>query len=231
MKKNIKLFRLENIKDYSENASAAVYEFIKQSIQKNNVARIALSGGNSPKAVYEKLSRADIDWSKVELYMVDERYVPMDHPESNVRMIMDTLMPEVKGVRLFAIPDTKKPIKEAAADYNEMLQKHSRPLFDLVILGLGKDGHTASLFPGIPELDEMSKFFVHTESPAGIKDRLSLTFPAIFSSRKIIFLIRGQSKKKVIDQWLSDVTIRESKLPAKTVLEHEDVEIYYEYGE
>ncbi len=219
MTPNIYKFNIRN--DYVAKAATAIEDFVHN----GDKVRIALSGGSSPGIVYKKLALSqNIDWSKVELYQVDERYVPENSENSNAGMIREALPhAEFHGF------DSGKPIKRALESYEKMLRKLSPPLFDLVILGLGEDGHTASLFPHGPELEVLNHLTVHSISPDGIKDRLSLTFPAIMSTQKIIFLIRGAHKKSIVARLLeSDDS--EYDLPAKIALEHPDVSIYYDYS-
>jgi 6-phosphogluconolactonase len=212
MMPNIYKFNIGN--DFISKASHAIENFIVE--QGSKPLRIALSGGASPKAVYEKLAKSEaIDWNQIELFMVDER---ADH--SNERMMREVLISELPNLKAF------HPLTEASEN---QLHELSRPFFDLVLLGLGKDGHTASLFPYGPELEEVEKLVVHSKSPTPPTDRLSLTYPAIMSSRKIIFLIRGANKKEIIQKWLEEDS-SEEEIPAKAILDHQNVEIYYDYS-
>lgn len=217
------IYRFNIGSDFIRKASSAITDFIANHPGK---IRIALSGGSSPKAVYEKLSQNEyIDWNRIELYEVDERYVPEGSAESNARMIRESLSDKA---HLNAF-DTSREIADALNVYEQKLQKLNRPYFDLVLLGLGADGHTASLFPRGPELEEVERLVVHSKSPKGVTDRLSLSFPAIMSSKKIIFLIRGADKQEVFEDLL-DEDIHENDIPAKVILDHDDVDIYYDYS-
>lgn len=209
---NIYKFNIGN--DFVSKATQAIEGFIRE--QGSKSLRIALSGGNSPKAVYEKLAESDeIDWGKIELYLTDER---SDH--SNEKTIKEALISRLQNLKRFY------PLNHKIED---QLHKIPRPFFDLVILGLGADGHTASLFPHGPELEEVERFVTHSKSPAPLTDRLSLTYPALLSSRKIIFLIRGANKKEIFQKWLDEET-SEEEIPAKAILDHENVDIFYDYS-
>ncbi len=213
--------------DFVAKASKAIETFI---VEQNRPLRIALSGGSSPKAIYEKLATSDqINWSQIELYLVDERYVPADDNESNAKMIQATLVSRISDLKAFHHFDTTEEIADALDDYEAKLKKLSSPLFDLVLLGLGSDGHTASLFPHGPELEEIERLVVGSISPNGVSERMSLSFPAIMNSQKVIFLIRGKGKRKIVEKWLNDEGLEE-EIPAKIILDHQDLDIYFDYS-
>lgn len=223
---NIYKFNIGN--DFVAKASHAIEAFIAE--QGSKPLRIALSGGSSPKAVYEKLAKSEaIDWSQIELYQVDERYVPENSEDSNAKLIHESLTSKIPTLKAFHTFDTSKSIEEVLTAYEDRLRKLGKPLFDLVLLGLGEDGHTASLFPHGTELEEVEKLIVHSKSPTPPTDRLSLTYPAIMSSQKIIFLIRGANKKGMLEKWLEG-DFSEEEIPAKVILDHQDVDVYYDYS-
>ena len=161
---------------------------------------------------------------RIELFQVDERYVPRDHPDSNYKNFLH-LLGGVRGdTRVYAF-DPLLSIKEALDAYEKIIQK-SLP-FDLCILGLGSDGHTASLFPNLSALHENTRLVAHTTTDNfAVRDRLTMTFPAIMASKKILLLLRGKEKKQILDGLLhSNKTIDE--LPAKKLLEHPDLTIHF----
>jgi 6-phosphogluconolactonase len=206
---NLYKFNIGN--DFVSKAASAIRDFIEG--QEKETVRIALSGGSSPKAIYEKLAANEkIDWSRVEIFIVDER---ADH--SNETMIKETLVSKLPNLKKF------HPLTDGT---EAELKKLSRPFFDLVLLGLGRDGHTASIFPHSEAITELEKLVLHTESPAGVKERITLSFPALLSTEKIIFLIRGTDKKEIVKKWLSEEG-DEQEIPARVALEHDDVDIYY----
>jgi 6-phosphogluconolactonase len=184
---------------------------------------LSLSGGTTPKLVYELLGAkemgGDLDWQKVHLFWGDERFVPPDHPMSNFRMARETLIDHVPipAARIHAIPTPCASPQEAAASYAKTLHAYygamtldpERPLFDLNLLGLGEDGHTASLFPGTKALEERSAW-VTSIIGAKPEPRISLTYPALESSKEILFIVSGAKKREI----LARVLANDQALPA-----------------
>ena len=170
--------------------------------------RILLSGGSTPRATYELLARQDLDWDCTELFFGDERFVPPGHPESNYRMVRESLLAtgKVNPRKLFAIPTDGTP-ESAATRYDEALRQQygagtlepGVPLFHLTLLGLGDDGHTASLLPGQPVLEERRRWAAAV--PEGReRPRITLTYPALNSSEVILFLVSGAGKRDALAQ-------------------------------
>jgi 6-phosphogluconolactonase len=170
--------------------------------------RLALSGGSTPRETYTLLAaRNDLPWSCVELFFGDERFVPPDHKNSNYRMARESLLARGAAPRgLFAVPIDGTP-EEAAYAYEEILRQQygastlelGVPLFDLVLLGLGEDGHTASLLPDQPVLNERRRWVAAVPEGRG-EPRITLTYPALESSRLILFLVTGAAKRDALAQ-------------------------------
>ena len=173
--------------------------------------RVSLSGGSTPKPVYELLAsdefRTRFPWERVLWYWGDERFVPHDHPDSNYRMIFEAMLSKapVPPDRVFPVPVDGAP-EEAALRYERILQRAygaavldpGKPLFDIVLLGLGSDGHTASLLPGEPVLKERKRWVAAV--PHGRDEvRITMTYPALESSRQAAFLVSGEEKASVIN--------------------------------
>mgnify|MGYP001818748719 CR=1 FL=1 len=161
---------------------------------------IGLAGGGTPAATYAELAGRDIDWSAVTMWLGDERWVPHDHPDSNTRMAHQTLVDRVI-VRL-AAPDTAFGEPEAAATaYSHVLQDiffEGRP--DLVLLGIGDDGHTASLFPETEALDADSVAYLANWVDSKEVWRLTASMPMLWSAREVVFLVQGESKAGILAQ-------------------------------
>lgn len=163
---------------------------------------LGLAGGSTPKATYGRLAEKAIDWSTVTMWLGDERWVPHNHPESNTRMVREALADKVVA-RLVA-PDTAfgEP-GDAAGSYSRQLNDtfhNGRP--DLVLLGMGDDGHTASLFPGTEALDADDDLYLANwvESKGGW--RLTASMPLLWSARELVFLVQGESKAGVLAEIL-----------------------------
>jgi 6-phosphogluconolactonase len=168
--------------------------------------RVSLSGGSTPKALYSLLAsdsfRDRFPWPRAHWYWGDERFVPHDHPESNYRMTREAMLSKapVPPENVHAVPIEGMP-DEAAARYEQTLQQTygattfdpTRPLFDITLLGLGPDGHTASLLPGEPVLQERKRW-VAAVAHGRPEVRITMTYPAIDSSRRVAFLLAGHEK-------------------------------------
>ena len=170
---------------------------------------IALSGGSTPQRLYQILAadyRNTLPWSRIHLFFGDERFLPPDDKDSNQRMVREALLDHVQipSGNVHPMPTTGTP-EEAAAGYQLELQTYyrretlntERPLFDVVLLGLGENGHTASLFPGTPALDDTLHWVVPCVPNDAPHTRLTLTYQAIASSRDIMFLLAGAGKREV----------------------------------
>jgi 6-phosphogluconolactonase len=164
---------------------------------------VALSGGRTPISFYERLAETsrNLPWEKTYVFLVDERCVPLDHPASNFRMIQAKLLRHVPIPleNIHPVPVEQGPREAAEAYEKEMrgffgLQDREYPRFDLVLLGLGEDGHTASLFPGDAGLTERRRLAVAVAKPAPDHDRVSLTLPAINAAHVVVFLVEGANK-------------------------------------
>ena len=184
-----------------------------------------LSGGSTPEQLYELLASPDwarrIDWARVAFFFGDERCVPPDDPQSNYRMARASLLGPL-GVRGEQVHRIRGELgaEAAADDYRAVLEQHpgpgasGLPVFDLVLLGLGGDGHTASLFPGTTALDERSRWVVASH-PHGLVPRVTLTFPGLDAARRVLFLVSGADKARAVREVLHDT--RAVPLPAARV--------------
>ncbi len=199
---------------------------VADAIEHRGVARVALSGGRTPKAVYplllEPARRDAIDWSAVEFFWGDERAVPPDDPESNfgvAYVMLISQLPEVRPDRVHRMRAEAPDLDAAALAYETELRLaldargDAPPALDLVWLGMGPDGHTASLFPGTPALDETERWAVANFAPAQDAWRMTLTFPVLRAARETIFVVTGADKADA----LARVRSGDSDLPAARV--------------
>lgn len=187
-------------------------------IQKLKPKTIALSGGSTPEPIYKALNKANLPWEKIHFYQVDERYVPTNNTDSNNKLINDTLLKNRQTN--FHFFDTALPIKQALKKYAQELPKK----FDLVILGIGEDGHTASLFPNSKALISEAKTAHTTTDQFAVKDRLTLGFSTILNSKNILVLLKN---KPTIIEELKNPKKTSANFPALKLLKHKTVQIYH----
>ncbi len=200
---------------------------ISEAIRLRGKCAIALSGGSTPREVYAKLAQksfhARIDWPRVHWFWGDERMVPPEHEESNYRMTRETLFAHVSvsAGNVHRIKGELTP-RQAAQDYREALDaffKEEEKVFDLILLGLGEDGHTASLFPETTALHETTQSVTEVFVPKLDKWRVTLTLPVLNQGRKVIFLVAGKSKAEIVAGVLG-LPQPEMKWPASLVRPH-----------
>ncbi len=156
---------------------------------------LTLAGGGTPMRCYELLARADVRWGRVAILFGDERCVPPDHPESNYKMARAALLDRVSPASVHRMPAELGP-DEGADLYSRVVEWYA-PL-DVVILGVGEDGHTASLFPGHPEVEATGWTVGVKNSPKPPPDRVSLTLPALRGARRVLVLATGAGKADAV---------------------------------
>lgn len=192
-------------------------------IEHRGLFTAALSGGSSPVTLYKELSETDLKWDRTHIFLVDERYVPFDHNDSNYRMINDMLLSNINipQQNIHPVPTQKGSSDEAAISYERNmssffhLSSDGIPVFDLILLGVGEDGHTASLFPGSPALTVKNRLVVSAIPPdESMHDRVSITFPVINNARNVVFFVTGGNKAGVVKDMLEN---ENSNLPAASV--------------
>lgn len=209
-------------------AVQAIKSAIGAGVAARGTASLALSGGTTPVGLYEALSHLDLPWSQVQLTLTDERWVPVDDPASNEAMVRRTLL---RGPAAAARFTGLKCNTESPEDAEVLIDRALRTLaqpFDLVLLGMGDDAHTASLFPGGVGLEAamdmtgpLKARAVHPaiEGPA----RLSLSLPALLQSRQMILLLKGASKWAVYQDALNDGPVLEA--PVRGILHQDQVPV------
>lgn len=192
-----------------EDVAAAAAERIAARVQAGG--SIALSGGSTPRAAHEKVAGVDLDWSKTSLWFGDDRAVAPEHEHSNYKMAKESLLDRIEG----PAPEVHRirgelGADEAAEDYEAQLRdsfgSEGPPAFDLLLLGIGPDGHTASLFPRDPALSERERLAVGVPVPgmAPLVPRVTLTLPVLHAAHEVIFLISGEDKAEAAARAFAD---------------------------
>jgi 6-phosphogluconolactonase len=201
-------------------------------IAKRGSATLAVSGGTTPKPLFERLSHADLDWSKVTITQVDERWVDEDHPDANARLIREHLLRDAAAAACFVSMKTDHPNPfEAEAAAAQKLAAFTDGI-DVVVLGMGEDGHTASFFPGAQTLKEAldpdgDALCVAISPPVAPHDRMTLSLAALLRASNIYLHVTGETKWKVLRRAGEPGEVRE--LPVRSVLfkSGPPVEIFY----
>jgi len=195
-------------------ALAAAERFVEYSRELQGMTdrfSVALAGGNTPRRVYELLAtepfKNRVEWSQVHLFFGDERCVPPEHPDSNYAMAYEALISRVPipAKNVHRIPGESNP-NEGALEYENELRAFfaglAWPRFDLVLLGMGEDGHTASLFPDSAALKETLRWVVATRNEQSAQDRVTLTVPVFNHAGRIMFLVTGEKKAQRLKEVL-----------------------------
>jgi len=196
-------------------AAALAVEAAREAVAHRGRFLFVLSGGSTPEKLYRLLAepehRSAIEWTKTFVFFGDERFVPPDDPASNLGMAQRALLAQVPipAAQVLAVPTGEKSSTTAAAVYSRDVGRQAPdslpiPRFDLVLLGLGDDGHTASLFPGKPALKVHDRWV--TSSPPGVLppsvERITMTFPVLNAARQVVFLVVGEKKAEVVREIL-----------------------------
>ena len=160
---------------------------------------VCITGGSTPRKAYERVAAERPDWSGVDLWFTDERCVPPDHEHSNFRMVDEALLSRIEGATVHRMQGELGP-ERGAAEYERELEEAGRPVLDMILLGIGPDAHTCSLFPGDDALGERERPVVGVETPgmAPLVSRITLTLPVVNASRRIVFLVTGEDKADAV---------------------------------
>jgi 6-phosphogluconolactonase len=196
----------------SDAAAEIIVDIARDSVQARGRFSIALAGGNTPKRTYQLLverHRDEIDWPRWQVFFGDERFVPSDDKRSNYRMARDALLAAapIPAGHVHPIPTDTPTVGDSADSYEQTLRHvlaadDTQPsAIDLVLLGVGPDGHTASLFPGSPVVAERARWARAVEAPTTVQPavpRVTLTLPCLNGARNVLFLIAGNDKRPVV---------------------------------
>jgi 6-phosphogluconolactonase len=202
-----------DLNELSLRAGEAAVKTINEAVRGHGRCSVVLSGGSTPGALYGLLAsefREQIPWARVHMFWGDERYVPADDPDSNYRMAKETLLDHVPcpAGNIHPMPTHVSSPDVAAQDYERTLRSYfdtDWPHFDLILLGLGEEGHTASLFPGSPALGERTRWVVAVKAPAKPPMRLTLTMPALTRAANTYVLVAGSKKAGALHHVLTGI--------------------------
>jgi 6-phosphogluconolactonase len=196
----------------TQEAARRLLAIADDAIAQRGAFTVALAGGSSPASLYRLLAAPsfvhEIDWPHSHIYFGDERCVPPDHPDSNFKMAQEALLARVPlpAANVFRMAGELPP-EMAAQAYAQIIRSNfhlsgtARPCFDLILLGMGHDGHTASLFPGMSALDERRRPVVGSDVPAYVQPavpRITVTFPVLNAARNVLFLVTGANKAAAV---------------------------------
>jgi len=225
MNSNRNVFVFDTSEQVAQAAAERFVDYAAASISEHGLFAVALAGGSTPRRAYELLAtdqfKGRIDWTRVHLFFGDERAVASDDPQSNYHMVNDALISRVAipAQNINRISGETEPTESAASYETELKTFFGKvvwPRFDLVWLGMGADGHTASLFPGSNALQDETRWVVATRHPQTRQDRMTLTLPAINHAARVTFMVTGKDKAATLAHILCSESVDE-ELPARTI--------------
>lgn len=201
---------VNDLEEMGRRAAEMIVRAGQKAITKSGRYMLAISGGRTPQPIFRCLALSplsnELDWSRVHIFWTDERYVPPEHPDSNYGAAAKELLNYVSVKHVFRMRGELSDPKQAALEYEQTLIREfgikngEIPRFDLILLGLGEDGHVASLFPDSPVLDESKRLAVAPYVPQLKSYRLTLTIPVLNHARCCLFVVAGESKREVFKQ-------------------------------
>ena len=213
------------IRYFAQEAAEWIAAVLQEAISVRGLCRLALAGGETPRAVHEALASRKVDWARVQITFGDERCVPPDDADSNFRMAKESLFDRVSipAGNIFRIRG-EIASEDAAREYEDKLAAvaarfgETRYVHDLILLGMGPDGHTASLFPGSPALDETTRNVIPATGPKPPPQRITMTFPLLNAARKVCFLVKSPDKLPLVEKIIAgDKTFPAGRVQAESV--------------
>ena len=206
---------VEDAEALSRAAAAAIVHRVSETLQKQEFFTIALSGGSTPRLLYALLAtdaslREEVDWGKIHFLWGDERYVPPDHPDSNYRLANEAMLSRVPvpAANIHRVRSEDPDVRKVAEAYEQevrllfKLGAGELPRLDCVLLGMGPDGHTASLFPGTTALNEKERLVVANWVEKLRTYRITMTAPVLNNAHSIMFLVGGEEKAETLREVL-----------------------------
>ncbi|MDO9167738.1 MAG: 6-phosphogluconolactonase [Methylobacter sp.] len=219
MQQNSRWHTLETAEDVAFSACQHILNAADTAISARGKFKLVLAGGGTPEKVYRLLAESTADWANWMIYYGDERCLPADHPDRNSLMASQVLLDKVAipAAQIFTMPAELGP-EVAAERYRQTVAEAG--MFDMVLLGMGEDGHTASLFPGHQHQQDQLVHAVYN-SPKPPPERVSISAKALSNTRELIFLITGANKQQAVNQWRSG-----QDLPVASIVPENPVDIY-----
>jgi 6-phosphogluconolactonase len=206
----------DNYEDLCEKVTQEILALSNKKIEAQDKFTIALSGGSTPKEIYQCMAgtsyRNKFRWEKIHFFWSDERWVPPEDPKSNYRMVFESLFTKIQipSANIHPIPTKNCDLQASVRLYEESivnffkLRKDELPPFDMILLGLGQDGHTSSLFPGNPSLAVKDHLVVATSQQGIPEKRITLTLPVINHAQVIFFVVSGYEKANIVAEVLEN---------------------------
>jgi len=215
--------------DATDAAALAFERIVRETVRRKDVCHVALSGGTTPYLLYKELARAtatgDLPWGHVEIFFGDERDVPHDDVESNYNMALRTLLDfvPVQPTRVHPMRGDAADLQASAAEYERIVRQivppgpAGTPVLDLVLLGMGVDGHTASLFPATEALAATEKLVMAYFVPVLGRSRMTFTLPLINAARNVVFLVTGEDKAHAVADLMGADPAARQRIPSAHV--------------
>ncbi len=200
----------------AEGAATYIEQLIRETLVRKKSFSMAISGGRTPWEMLKILSKAPLPWTRVNLFQVDERVAPDGHADRNLTQLFQVIegSPLVTRMRIFPMPVTAEDLDAASQDYSKLIHEITEGEgLDLIHLGMGSDGHTASLVPGDGVLDVTVREVACTEQLYQGRIRMTLTYPILNSAKKILWIVTGAEKQEMVQRLLK----RDTSIPAGSV--------------
>jgi 6-phosphogluconolactonase len=197
-------------------AAAYLEQLIRETLTHQKSFSLAISGGRTPWEMLKLLSKADLPWQRINLFQVDERVAPDGHSDRNLTQLFQAIAgtPMVTQLRIFPMPVTAEDLDVAAKEYTEVLNEVTEGKgLDMIHLGLGSDGHTASLVPGDEVLAIQNRLVACTQNNYQGRIRMTLTYPLLNSAKQILWIVTGSEKKEMVKRMLQ----KDSSIPAGSI--------------
>lgn len=226
----LQLSKFAKVEHLNRSFARRISQMLSAGIEESGRASLVVSGGRTPAALFEALSKTNVDWSKVDISLADERWVDVEDDASNEKMLRSTLLKNnAAAANFIGLKTSHSDATDAVELCTSNLAQIHRP-FDVLILGMGEDGHTASLFPCSAEVNqgldlESGNSYIAVQPTTAPNQRMSLTLPALLNSNHIFLHLTGESKKQVLEQALAGDD--EAAMPIRAVINNASVELMW----